>query len=178
MKRGRNIERFFIKKNKPPVMTSATAVISSIPATESPSSQDTEPSVPGKMSSPGPSAMTLATEPEETTKSEMDPGPETQIKRPKMYAFRQDWLKQFPWLRYDKERNAMHCVYCQECGQNMAGNSAFVSGSTTFHIETLKEHNMSKKHTTCLDKCVEKVAPLPAAFQRQAAKIRSSEDRK
>ena len=28
-------------------------------------------------------------------------------------------------------------IYCQECGQNMAGNSAFVSGSTTFRIETL-----------------------------------------
>ena len=34
-------------------------------------------------------------------------------------------------------------IYCQECGQNMAGNSAFVSGSTTFRIETLKKH-MSK----------------------------------
>ena len=34
-------------------------------------------------------------------------------------------------------------IYFQECGQNMAGNSAFVSGSTTFRIETLKKH-MSK----------------------------------
>ena len=34
-------------------------------------------------------------------------------------------------------------IYCQECGQNMAGNSAFVSGSTTFRIDTLKKH-MSK----------------------------------
>lgn len=92
-----------------------------------------------------------------------------------MYSFRQDWLKQFPWLRYNKGRNAMHCVYCQECGQNMAGKSAFVSGST-FRIETLKKHNMSKKHTICRDKCVEKVAPLPAAFQRQVVAIRSSEE--
>ena len=30
-------------------------------------------------------------------------------------------------------------IYCQECGQNMAGNSAFVSGSTTFRIETFKK---------------------------------------
>ena len=30
-------------------------------------------------------------------------------------------------------------IYCQECGQNMAGNSAFVSGSTTFRIETLNK---------------------------------------
>jgi hypothetical protein len=35
---------------------------------------------------------------------------------------------------------------------------------------------MSRKHTICRDKCVDKVAPLPAAFQRQAVVIRSSEE--
>ena len=35
----------------------------------------------------------------------------------------------------------MHCVYGHECGQSMAGNSAFVSGSTTFRIETLKKQS-------------------------------------
>lgn len=67
MKRGRNIESFFIKKTKPTITTSPT-VIPSIPTTESPSSQDTEPSasvtVPGKMPSPGPSAITSDSEPE------------------------------------------------------------------------------------------------------------------
>ena len=58
----------------------------------------------------------------------------------------------------------------------MAGNSAFVGEATAFHIETLKIHIMSKKHTICRDKCVDKVAPLPAAFQRQAVVIRSSEE--
>lgn len=127
------------------------------------------------MLSGGPSAASDS-EPEETTESEKEPGPETQSKKLKTYSFRQDWLKQFPWLRYDKGRNIMHCVYCHECGQSMAGNSAFVSGSTTFRIETLKKHSKSKKHTTCRDRCVEKVAPLPAAFQWQAAAIRSSEE--
>ena len=104
MKRGRNIESFFIKKSSQDTETSAT--------------------VPGKMpTGPGPSAITLDSEPEETSESEIEPGPETQIKKPKMYSFRHDWLTQFPWLRYDTGRNAMHCIYCRECGQNMAGNS-------------------------------------------------------
>ena len=102
--------------------------------------------VPGKMpTGPGPSAITLDSEPEETTESEIEPGPETQIKKPKMYSFRHDWLTQFPWLRYDKGRNAMHCIYCRECGQNMAGNSAFVGEATAFRIKTLnvqKAYNM------------------------------------
>ncbi|KAG7518234.1 hypothetical protein JOB18_029396 [Solea senegalensis] len=55
------------------------------------------PSVPAEMPSPGPSAASDA-EPEETTESEKEPGPETQSKKLKMYSFRQDWLKQFPWL--------------------------------------------------------------------------------
>ena len=144
MNRGRNIESFFIKKSSQDTETSAT--------------------VPGKMpTGPGPSAITLDSEPEETTESEIEHGPETQIKKPMMYSFRHDWLTQFPWLRYDKGRNAMHCIYCRECGQIMAGNTAFVGEATAFRIETLKKHNMSKKHTICRDKCVDKVAPTPAA---------------
>ena len=114
------------------------------PSPLSPFSQDTETSalvtVPGKMPSPGPSAITSDSEPEETTESGIEPGPETQIKKPKMYSFRHDWLTQFPWLRYDKGQNAMHCICCRDCGQNMAGNSAFVGEATTFRIETLKKH--------------------------------------
>ena len=155
MKRGRNIESFFIKK----------------------SSQDTGDGPWEDANWPRSFGDSIIdSEPEETTESEIEPGPETQINKPKMYSFRHDWLTQFPWLRYDKGRNAMHCIYCRECGQIMAGNTAFVGEATAFRIETLKKHNMSKKHTICRDKCVDKVAPLPAAFQRQAVVIRSSEE--
>ena len=39
-------------------------------------------------------------------------------------------------------------IYCQECGQNMAGNSAFVSWSTTFRIDTLKKHTSKYPNMT------------------------------
>ena len=120
MKWGRNIESFFIKK----------------------SSQDTGDGPWEDANWPRSFGDSIIdSEPEETTESEIEPGPETQIKKPKMYSFRHDWLTQFSWLRYEKGRNAMHCIYCRECGQNMAGNSAFVSGSTTFRIETLTSHS-------------------------------------
>lgn len=38
-------------------------------------------------------------------------------------------------------RNALHCVYCQKCGQNMSGNSAFVSGSTVSY-RNLKKNSI------------------------------------
>ncbi len=100
----------------------------------------------------------------------------TEIKRGKVYTFRREWLNQFPWLRYSKADNIMHCIYCKVCEKTMAGNSAFVTGSNTFRIETLKKHNASIKHITCRDKCTAKVSPLPAAFQRQAAANRSSDE--
>lgn len=98
----------------------------------------------------------------------------SEMKRRKVYAFRREWLDQFPWLRYSKTDNVMYCIYCNECGKAIAGNSAFVTGSGTFWIETLKKHNASAKHITCRDKCTAQVSPLPAALQRQAAANRSS----
>ena len=105
MKRGRDIKSFFITKTTQNV-TSTTS------NTETPSSQNTEHSV-DEMPGPGPAET-------EEAESERQPGPDTEIKKTQIYSFRQDWLKEFPWLRYDKERNAMHCVYCPECGQSMA----------------------------------------------------------
>ena len=46
----------------------------------------------------------------------------------------------------------------------------------TFRLQVLKKHNKTKKHIACRDKCVQEVAPLPAALQRQAAMNRSSEE--
>lgn len=116
---------------------------------------DTEPSTSHVISSPGPE---LASDNEpHTIDSEPEP---TEIKRGKVYTFRREWLDQFPWLRYSNVDNIMHCIYCKECGKSMAGNSAFVTGSNTFRIETLKKHNASIKHITCRDKCTAHVSPL------------------
>lgn len=133
---------------------------------------DTEPSSSQVGSSHSPQ-MASVNEPD--TIDLMEPQP-TEIKRAKVYTFQKGWLDQFPWLRHSKADNMMHCIYCKECGKTMAGNSAFVSGANTFRIETLKKHNASIKHTACRDKCTAQVSPLPAAFQRQAAANRSSEE--
>ena len=123
----------------------------------------------------GPNQETASANEPHTINSEPQPA---EIKRRKVYAFRREWLDQFPWLRYYKTGNEMHCIYCKECGKTMAGNSAFVTGSNTFRIETLKKHNASMKHITCRDKCTATVSPLPAAFQRQEAANRTSDEAK
>ena len=118
---------------------------------------DTEPSTSQVMSSPG---SETASEPH-TIDFESEP---TEIKKGKVYRFRREWLDQFPWLRYNEVENIMHCIYCKESGKTMAGSSAFVTGSNTFRIETLKKHNASIKHVTCRDKCTAQVSPLPLPF--------------
>lgn len=90
-------------------------------------------------------------------------------------AFSKHRFVQFSWLKYDKMANnmimasIMHCIYCKECSQSMTENSAFAVRALTFQIETLKKHNVSKKHVLCRDRCTAgRATPLPAAFQCQA----------
>lgn len=116
------------------------------------------------------------TEPMPSCSNEPNNEPQLVAKKAKVYSFRKEWLGQFPWLRYDMGENVMHCIYCKECGPAMAGNSSLATGCQTFRIETLKKHGASIKHTTCRDKCTAQTPPLPAAFQRQAASNRTSEE--
>ena len=93
----------------------------------------------------------------------------------KKYSFQQQWLAQFPWLRY--EGHAMVCVYCTKCGPSVAGRTHFVKGSTQFKIQSLKLHHDSLKHKTCTDRCINRSAqPLPTSFNRIEESNRSAEN--
>jgi hypothetical protein len=93
----------------------------------------------------------------------------------KMYSFQQQWLVQFPWLRY--EGQAMVCVYCRTCGPSVAGRTHFVNGSTQFKVQSLKLHNESQKHKTCRDRCITRSSqPLPTSFNRIDESNRSAEN--
>ena len=87
----------------------------------------------------------------------------------------QQWLVQFPWLRY--EGQAMVCVYCRTCGPSVAGRTHFVNGSTQFKVQSLKLHNESQKHKTCRDRCITRSSqPLPTSFNRIDESNRSAEN--
>lgn len=68
----------------------------------------------------------------------------------------------------------MHCIYYKEYGQSMAGNNAF---RRSINVPNWNIKKLSKKHVLYCDRCMaSRAAPLPAAFQRQAAANRSSEE--
>lgn len=65
----------------------------------------------------------------------------------KVYKFKADWIKLFPWLEF--EDNLMFCKYCKY--QKQAGNSTFVSGNPHFKKDSITKHNYSKRHIACRD---------------------------
>lgn len=77
-------------------------------------------------------------------KEQASEGPTPAAKK-KNIKFHTEWLQEFPWLRYNKESNEMHCVYCIECGAS-AGNTKFATRCSNFKHETIKLHSESIKH--------------------------------
>ena len=48
----------------------------------------------------------------------------------------------------------MYCEYCNTCGSEIVGTSAFATMSTHFKHESLKKHCHSSMHKKCRDKYV------------------------
>ena len=110
---------------------------------------------------------------EDSDRLETDRG--ASVEKKKKYCFQQQWLSQFPWLRY--ENKTMVCVYCSSCGPSVAGRTQFVNGSTQFKIQSVKLHHDSKKHKTCRDRCINRSSqPLPSSFSRIEEASRSAEN--
>ncbi|KAL7405852.1 hypothetical protein ABVT39_008619 [Epinephelus coioides] len=98
-------------------------------------------------------------------------------KKPKPYHFRQEWLTEFTWLRYCKEKKVMSCMSCSQCGPKFAGKTKFANSTTHFKHEMLVKHNNSIRHKLCRDRCNDGAkALLHTLFKRQASKNKSAEE--
>ena len=89
-----------------------------------------------------------------------------------------NWKKEFTWVNFDPQKNAMYCTFCQEAGAEIAGKTDFVTGCTSFKKETLSIHGRSHRHTRARDHVLGKQKPasegtLSAVFQ----KMRSQNDK-
>ena len=62
--------------------------------------------------------------------------------------FRQEWLSQFHWLRFDDKTGNMHCDSCCRTGQD----NPMVTGCTNFRTSTLTRHQESNAHTQAIEK--------------------------
>ena len=92
-----------------------------------------------------------------------------------------NWKKEFTWVNFDPQKNAMYCTFCQEAGAEIAGKTDFVTGCTSFKKETLSIHGRSHRHTRARDHLLGKQkpaseGPLRAVFQK--CKVRTTKMRK
>ncbi|XP_056283011.1 zinc finger protein 862-like [Pseudoliparis swirei] len=98
-------------------------------------------------------------------------------KKVNKFSFRDEWLREFTWLRYFRETNSMNCTFCCRFSQH-AGNTNFSdkTGTTQLKHDTLIKHNASLKHKMCRDLCNESAAPLRVAFRRKEAANQCAEE--
>ena len=66
-------------------------------------------------------------------------------KEQRIRKFQEHWLKTFPWLEYETEKNEMFCKLCRK--SNYADKeSAFFAGSSNFKLDSVKAHGTSSQH--------------------------------
>ena len=72
--------------------------------------------------------------------------------------FNVGWCQGRPWLEYDKEKNVMVCTLCTDFYKNrqpqmpnLKNKFAFISGSNSFRLSTITEHDKSKMHEDALN---------------------------
>lgn len=73
----------------------------------------------------------------------------TKPKQKGVRKFNNKWLKEFNWLRYDREENIMFCHVCKQASVSSGGTfeaGRIVQGTATFKRETLVYHNKSRAH--------------------------------
>ena len=88
----------------------------------------------------------------QSTESEDDDAEQCVAKKSRTHNFREDWLREFSWLRYCKEKNSMNCQCCSRYPRT-AGNTKFADsvGTSQFKHDTLVKHNISIKHRAYRD---------------------------
>ena len=65
--------------------------------------------------------------------------------------FQPRWLNTFPWLRYDKENDAMYCECCREFKHlHPNSNINLIKGDSAFRKHSLTSHEGSVGHQKCI----------------------------
>jgi len=81
---------------------------------------------------------------------QVDPKRKYEMKR--VRCFKDSWVKEFPWVAFQKEKNIMICQECQAHPDIADKSSALFKGTSNFRKDALVSHNTSVKHSRCLER--------------------------
>ncbi|XP_063287718.1 uncharacterized protein LOC134572592 [Pelobates fuscus] len=81
-----------------------------------------------------------------------DPSDPSTSQTPKKRKFREEWLRELTWLKYDATTGIAMCGVCAACPSIADHGSKVVKGfSGPFKLETFKKHAKSRLHEKCIN---------------------------
>jgi hypothetical protein len=102
----------------------------------------------------------------EETKKEKD---QAYDREKRCRCFQEKWRSGRKWLRFDSEKQLMHCSVCREFAvSDIEKSSAFVVGTNNFRLEAIQYHESCHLHKKSASADVERKKPKG---ESQAAKI-------
>jgi hypothetical protein len=86
-------------------------------------------------------------------------------------SFRDDWLRDRPWLYYDDEKRAVYCTQCQLANgpRTLFNTTGYIGGSRKkLTLDCIVDHGRSKAHETSVA-ALARASALQLGFRRAAA---------